>query len=108
MARYHLTIPDRLDGILKSLVEDCDLTPSQIFAQLLARHSADIRAKFTLDCAELGTEVQNSTQLYKTAQDCTASHITANTVGPIAQIEPLQVQSQTDEGFDFASMIANS
>jgi len=77
MSRYHLTIPDRLDGILKSLVEDCDLTPSQIFAQLLARHSVDIRAKFTLDCAELGTEVQNSTQLYKTAHHCTLLQIQA-------------------------------
>ena len=98
MARYHLTIPDRMDGVLKSLVEDCDLTPSQIFTQLLARHSADIRAKFTLDCAELGTEVQN----------CTQSHIGANTGDLIAKIEPLQVQSEIDSGFDFASMIANS
>ena len=108
MARYHLTIPDRMDGVLKSLVEDCDLTPSQIFTQLLARHSADIRAKFTLDCAELGTEVQNCTQSHITAQFCTPSHIGANTGDLIAKIEPLQVQSEIDSGFDFASMIANS
>ena len=108
MSRYHLTIPDRLDEILQSLVEDCNLTPSQIFTQLLARNSADLRSKFGLDCAELQAETQTSERLHTIAQKCTPLHISANTDTQIANTDTLPAQSETDTGLDFASMIANS
>ena len=111
--RYNITLPDAVGDRLDTLATSCEMSPSQVVAQLVARFGAHFEQAFSLHTAtpigtDLHTSAHQNTPKHQSAQIDTPKHTKTPIGTPEHQSAQIDTPKHQSAHVDFAELIKQS